>query len=50
MRPAMETIGFCSALTGSLNEYELDLLRQGFALDPVREGAPRRIRCQRSGS
>ena len=29
-------------LKGSLNEYELDLLRQRLALGPLREGAPGR--------
>ena len=31
---------------GSLNEYELELLRQAFARRPLREGPPRRTRRQ----
>ena len=36
-------------LKGSLNEYELDLLRQRSLVGPLREGAPRRACRQRAG-
>ena len=40
---ARAMIGCCSGWKGSLNEYELDLLRQLFpTLGPLREGAPRK--------
>ena len=36
-------------LKGSLNEYELDLLRQRSLVGPLREGAPGRARRRRAG-
>ena len=49
MRRDRATTGCCSGLKGSLNEYELDLLRQRSLVGPLREGAPRRARRQRAG-